>query len=196
MTTEGPSDKTSRFRRPRDFRKSRGTTVICGGRGRVGAFQGHGVQGRQPAGKAAWREAIQPDLAAPRVDRCRAEAIRARRASAGRWRGGGERRAGAVGGAARAGAPRGADDVRGESSGADPAGVSGGISRRRDRSSPKRCHGRSDRRGFRCRLADREPAGFLTDRAAAVRDAALHSGGACLSQALWPADASNASRAA
>src|SRR5882757_10767860 len=56
---EDPNDKTSRFRRPRDFRKSRGITVICGGRGRIGAFQGHGVQGRQPPGKAAWREAIQ-----------------------------------------------------------------------------------------------------------------------------------------
>src|SRR6266404_5296713 len=193
---EDPNDKTSRFRRPRDFRKSRGITVICGGRGRTGAVQGHGVEGGQPTGGAAWREAIQPDLAAPRLDRCRAKAVRARRAAAGRWRGGGERGAGAVGGAARAGAARGADDVRGESGGADPAGVSASLSRCRDRSSLERRHGGSDRGGIRRGLADREPAGLVIDRAAAVRDAALHRGVARLSRAPWPADPSDASRAA
>src|SRR5437899_2087024 len=83
------------------------------------------------------------------------------------------------------------DDVRSESGGADPAGVSYPISRRDDRSSLERCHGRPDRRGFRCRLADREPAGFILDRAAAVCDAALHRGSTILSQAPWPADASD-----
>jgi DNA-binding transcriptional LysR family regulator len=48
-----------------------------------------------------------------------AKAVRARHAPAARWRGGGERGAGAVGGAARTGAPRGADDVRRENGGAD-----------------------------------------------------------------------------
>ena len=50
--------------------------------------------------------------------------------------------------------------------------------------------------GFECRPAHRAPAGFLADRAAAVRDAALHGGGAVLSQALGTADASDASRRA
>ena len=49
----------------------------------------------------------------------------ARRAPAGRWRGGGERGAGAIGGAARAGASRGADDVRGQGRGAAAAGIPG-----------------------------------------------------------------------
>ena len=71
-----------------------------------------------------------------------------------------------------------------------------GISRCRDRSPPQRRHGRSDRRGLRCGLADREPAGFVADRAAAVRDAALHGGVAGLSQAPWPAHASDAPRPA
>ena len=122
------------------------------------------------------RAAVQPHLAAARPDRCRAKAVGARDAPAARRRGGGERGAGAIGGAARAGAARGADDLRGEGGGADPAGVSRRISRCRDRSSSQRRHGRPDRRGFRCRPADREPAGFLADRAAAVRDAALHGG--------------------
>src|ERR1700681_600878 len=45
---------------------------------------------------------------------------RARRAPARRRRGGGERGLGAIGSAARAGAACGADDVRGQSRGADP----------------------------------------------------------------------------
>jgi len=49
--------------------------------------------------------------------------------------------------------------------------------------------------GFRCRPADRQSAGFIADRAAAVRDAALHGGVAGLSQAAWPADPSDAPRA-
>ncbi len=68
------------------------------------------------------------------------------------------------------------------------------LSRCLDRPASERCDGRSDRRGLRCRLADRAPAGFLADRAAAVRDAALHRGGAVLSEAPRPADASDASR--
>src|ERR1700744_3048348 len=85
----------------------------------------------------------------------RAEIGRARRASAGRWRGGGERGSGAIGGTARAGPSRGADDVRGQGSGADPAGISRKISRCHDRPSFERRDGGFDRRGFRCGLADR-----------------------------------------
>src|ERR1700691_298244 len=43
-------------------------------------------------------------------------------------------------------------------------------------------------------LADREPAGFIADRAAAVRDVALYGGVANLSQAPRPADPSDAPR--
>ena len=72
------------------------------------------------------------------------------------------------------------------------AAVSGSL----DRSSSERRDGRSDRRGLRCRPAHRAAAGLVADRAAAVRDAALHGGGAFLSEAPWQADASDASRAA
>ena len=121
---------------------------------------------------------------------------RARRAAAVGRRGGGERGAGAIGDAARAGALRGADDLRGENRGAVPAGIPRAVSRGRDRPASQRRHRRSDRRGFRCRPAHRAAAGFLADRAAAMRDAALHRGGAVLSQAPRPADASDASRRA
>ena len=70
----------------------------------------------------------------------------------------------------------------------------GSISRRLDRPAFERCDGRSDRRRFRRRPAHRQPAGFVADRTAAVRDAALHGGGAVLSQASRPADPSDASR--
>src|SRR6266403_1164240 len=140
--------KTSGFRGSRDFRKSRGIAVVCGSCRRTGAVKGHRIEGGYPARRAAWRAAVQPHFAAPCLDRCRAEAVRARHAPSTRWRGGGERGVGAIGGAARAGAPRGADDIRGESGGADPAGVSASLSRCRDRPSLERCHGRSDRRGL------------------------------------------------
>src|SRR5438445_440149 len=80
--------------------------------------------------------------------------------------------------------------------GADPAGISCSLSRRRGRPASERCHGRLDRRRFRCGPADREPAGFLADRAAAVRDAAPYRSLARLPQAPRPADASDAPRAA
>src|ERR1700676_878817 len=47
--------KTSRFRRPRDFRKTRGVTIICCGRQRTGAVQGDGLEGGHPAGAASRR---------------------------------------------------------------------------------------------------------------------------------------------
>ena len=50
--------------------------------------------------------------------------------------------------------------------------------------------------GFDAGLAHRAAAGFFADRAPAMRDAALHGGGAGLSQAPRPADASDASRPA
>jgi len=60
----------------------------------------------------------------------------------------------------------------------------------------ERRDGRFDRGGLRCRLADREPAGFFVDRATALRNAASHRGRAGLPQTLRPADASDASRPA
>ena len=65
-----------------------------------------------------------------------------------------------------------------------------------DRSSSERCDGRPDRRGLRCRPAHRAAAGLVADRAAALRDAALHGGRAFLSEAPRQADASDASRRA
>src|ERR1700674_5090131 len=91
VTMEKAVGKASRFRGPRDFRKSRGIAVFCSGFGRTGAVQGHGVPGRQPAGGAARRPAVQPHLAAARLDGCRAKAVGPRGASVARWRGGGER---------------------------------------------------------------------------------------------------------
>src|SRR6266478_4697325 len=161
-----PDGKTPGFRGPCDFRKSRGITVVCGSRRRTGAVQGHGVEGGHPARGAARRAAVQPHFAAPCLDRCRAEAVRARHAPLARWRGGGERGAGAIGGAARAGAPRGADDVRRESGGADPAGVSASLSRCHDRSPLERCDGRYARRGLSRRLAHCDPAAFTAASAA------------------------------
>ncbi len=67
---------------------------------------------------------------------------------------------------------------------------------RHDRSSFERRQGGSGRRRLRCGLADRKPAGFIADRAAAVRDVALYGGVAGLPQAPWPADPSDASRRA
>ena len=51
-------------------------------------------------------------------------------------------------GAARAGAARGADDVRGQGGGADPAGISRGLSGSLDRSASERRDRRPDRRGL------------------------------------------------
>src|SRR6185369_6851991 len=42
-----PNVKAPGFRGAGDFCKSRGVTVVCIGRNRTGAVQGHGVQGRQ-----------------------------------------------------------------------------------------------------------------------------------------------------
>ena len=146
---------------------------------------------------AARRAAVQPHLAAARPHRCRAKARRARDAAVGRWRGGGERGVIAIDGAARAGAARRADDVRGEGRGTDPAGVSGPPIRKcLDRSPSERRNRRPDWRRLRCRPAHRAAPRLVADRAAALRDAALHGGGAVLSQAPWQADASDASRRA
>src|SRR4051794_36859093 len=46
LSLEGdPNVKAPGFRGARDFRESRGVTVVCIGRHRVGAVQGHGVEG-------------------------------------------------------------------------------------------------------------------------------------------------------
>src|ERR1700684_3104801 len=66
------------------------------------------------AGGASRGAAIQTHLAAAGLDRCRAEIGGTRRTPAGRWRGRGERSAGAIGDASRPGPARGADDVRRE----------------------------------------------------------------------------------
>src|SRR6478672_9260891 len=68
------------------------------------------------------------DLAQVGADRCRAEACRAGDAAFGRWRGGGERGAGAILGAARAGAPCGAHDLRHQECRAVAAGVPANLS--------------------------------------------------------------------
>src|SRR6478735_5298682 len=67
--------KTSGLRRARDFRESRGITVICGGLDRAFAVQGDGLEGGQPARGAAGRTAVQPHLAAACLDRCWPEIV-------------------------------------------------------------------------------------------------------------------------
>src|ERR1700692_4810437 len=57
---ENPNGKASRFRRTRDFRKSRGITVICGGSHRVGAVQSDGLEGCHAPGRAARWPGVQP----------------------------------------------------------------------------------------------------------------------------------------
>src|SRR3981189_2756293 len=73
--------KAPRFRGRGNLRKSRGIAFICSSFDRTGAVQGHGVEGGEPAGRAARRPAVQPHLAAAGADRRRAKARRTRRAA-------------------------------------------------------------------------------------------------------------------
>ncbi|CAG9205767.1 hypothetical protein BVI434_1990010 [Burkholderia vietnamiensis] len=102
----------------------------------------------------------------------------------------GERRARDGRAAARARAARGADVVRPALGRAAVAGVLSRLSGGVDRPASVGCVGRSDRRRFRCRAADRRAARFVAGRAAPVRGDAIRGGVAGLSGARRPADAS------